>query len=235
MIVAKKTYTYEKFFSKSIEFLDALKLVVYIQSFCNKPKIGFIREKFYTNLVDLHDQEQIFKDFKSNTRNEIRKAIKDKNTIEIEDNEESFVDYYNDFALSKSLNTISLPDLKRFGQNLVITKVKNNEEVIVMHSYIIDNQIKRVRLLHSATSVTNNNRSFIGRANRFLHYKDMIYFMEKGILQYDLGGYAFNTKIKSLENINKFKDSFGGTLVENCNYYPILYLFASKIKKLFKW
>ncbi len=235
MLTVKKTYTYEKYFSEDVLFSDALKLVVYIQSFYDQRKLGFIKRKFYTKIINLSDEEQIFKDFKPNTRNEIRRAIKEGTLFEIEDNIESFIDFYNDFSKAKGLYNISFHDINRFNQNIIITKAVNKEGVLAMHSYIIDNEIKHVRLLHSSTSIKIDNKSLVGRANRFLHFKDMMYFMNSGFNQYDLGGYALNTKDISLKNINNFKDSFGGELIENSNFFPVFYIIASKLKKIIKW
>jgi lipid II:glycine glycyltransferase (peptidoglycan interpeptide bridge formation enzyme) len=50
----------------------------------------------------------------------------------------------------------------------------------------------------------------------------MLYFKEKIYLEYDFGGYAFGTSNAKLQGINKFKDSFGGELVEQSNYIPFL-------------
>jgi len=63
----------------------------------------------------------------------------------------------------------------------------------------------------------------VGRANRFLHYEDIRYFKEHGYETYDLGGYAKDTQDPKLQGINVFKESFGGTIVEQYNYYSPLY------------
>ncbi len=90
-----------------------------------------------------------------------------------------------------------------------------------------DNQIKRVRLLHSASkiySITDepSEKAMIGRANRLLHFSDMQRFKELGYEIYDFGGYAHQTNDNMLIGINNFKDSFGGQLVEESNYQSIL-------------
>ncbi len=105
-----------------------------------------------------------------------------------------------------------------------------NDSVIVMNAYILDETISRVRLLYSASHFRDiNEKSFaaiVGRANRLLHWHAISFFKENKYLIYDLGGYALGTKDKSLININKFKDGFGGELLIESKYcsYPFLFL-----------
>jgi hypothetical protein len=139
------------------------------------------------------------------------------------------------FAVSKHL-----PKLKstfyKYQSHVVITKAIYKDEDVVMHAYLFDDNFKRVRLLHSASLFRIEKdpqyRAVIGRANRLLHFKDMCYFKEKGYQEYDLGGYAHGTTDESLLKINQFKDSFGGALVEESDFSPILarvYTFFNKI------
>jgi Pyruvate/2-oxoacid:ferredoxin oxidoreductase gamma subunit len=76
------------------------------------------------------------------------------------------------------------------------------------------------------------NRNFIGRANRFLHFQDMIYFKELGFKIYDLGGYKLNTTRVDLLNVNKFKDGFRGELVEQSHYETYSLVLMKLIHKL---
>ena len=51
---------------------------------------------------------------------------------------------------------------------------------------------------------------------------DMIYFKKEGYAIYDFGGYAYGTNNPDLIGINNFKDQFGGELVEESNFSPVL-------------
>jgi hypothetical protein len=114
----------------------------------------------------------------------------------------------------------------------VITTAYFEDKPVVCHSYLIDSELKIVRLLHSASMIHDledkSFKGFVGRANRYLHYQDMVNFKEKGFLKYDFGGYALGTENVALQGINKFKDGFGGYLVEQSNYTPMLIKMISK-------
>ncbi len=77
-------------------------------------------------------------------------------------------------------------------------------------------------------------RSLVGMANRFLHFKDMTYFKDNNYMVYDFGGYAFETNDEQLKNINDFKDSFGGTLIHESDYMPLILFVIIKIKNIWK-
>ncbi len=77
--------------------------------------------------------------------------------------------------------------------------------------YFIHNICDReeARLLHSASCFREESadQSLIGRANKRLHWEDIKYFKQKGLLRYDWGG------ISDFENpngIDEFKLKFGG-------------------------
>jgi hypothetical protein len=53
----------------------------------------------------------------------------------------------------------------------------------------------------------------IGRANRLLHWKELLHFRDRGIAVYDFGGLALTPQDARLEGIDKFKRGFGGRVV----------------------
>ena len=55
----------------------------------------------------------------------------------------------------------------------------------------------------------NDYRALVGRANRWLHWRDMLRFKETGIKRYDWGGLFEDESVPERAGINKFKD-FGG-------------------------
>jgi hypothetical protein len=117
-----------------------------------------------------------------------------------------------------------------------VTKATANDETLVMHSYILDCESLRVALYKSSSSyhVEQNaaKRNFIGRANRWLHFQDINYFKSYGFKVYDFGGYAKSTLDAKLKNINNFKKSFGGSIVEESNYVSYNVLLWNRIQKL---
>lgn len=206
----------------------------YKQSAHCKPVLGYKREDFFTKVVDLtQDEKQLLAGFEKNTSYEIRRAEKEHITTSIELNVEHFKSFYNQFAKTKGLGVLN-NNINDYDESLVITKAEYEEKEVVMHSYIIDESLKRVRLFHSASLFRNivdsQTRAIIGRANRLLHFMDMKYFKKLGFMEYDLGGYAMDTRDETLCQINKFKDGFGGKLKLESDYLPYPMVLLSKIR-----
>lgn len=207
---------------------------IYKQSAYCKSIPGYRREAFYTKVINLTQDEHLLQDgFKKNTWYEVGRALRDGVITSRESSSDTFRTFYNLFAQTKNLKPISNSKLRSYGSNLVITKAIYQDLSVVMHSYVLDNDLKRVRLLHTASLYRNEDsseiRSIIGRANRLLHFRDMCYFKSLGYMEYDLGGYALNTDDKVLDGINKFKDGFGGELREESDFSPYLFVFISKL------
>ncbi|MCB2208716.1 MAG: hypothetical protein KQH67_10530 [Bacteroidetes bacterium] len=183
----------------------------------------FIKKRRFTIIVSLNeDKETLFSNFKTKTRNEIRRAIKENVEFGIETNRHNFLSFYNAFAIKKGQRTISDDSFMRL-KNLVITKASLNDNPLVMHAYLMHEENATVRLINSASTrlEKKTNNAFIGWANRFLHYQDMIYFKDRNIVQYDLGGTAHHTRKKDKHKIEAFKSEFGGTTIEEYFYESI--------------
>ena len=88
-----------------------------------------------------------------------------------------------------------------------------------------------MRILYSGSVRLDENTNSIkvGRANKFLHFKDMVHFKEQGIRTYYLGEYDMNTKSVQLKGINNFKMKFGGKIVPCYDYYSLGYIIFRKI------
>ena len=187
---------------------------------------------FYTLLIDLKQTEQeIRRGFKSNYRNEINRAIALKLSVEAEDNIPLFVDFYNRFAKEKKLDIIS-KNMKPYLSYLEVTKIIFENRVLVMHSYIMDKERKRVRLLHSATDL-NGDMKIVGYANKLLHLQDMLLFKSRGYELYDFGGINPLSKDKKVNGIDRYKKGFGGeeSIEYNSQSYMLYYL--KKLKRLY--
>jgi lipid II:glycine glycyltransferase (peptidoglycan interpeptide bridge formation enzyme) len=224
-----------------INSIDVLKVQ---QSLCKK---GFY-EDFYTLHIDLmHTEDEIFKNIAKNTKYEINRAInKDciiTKTLDAREYVDVFCEFYNKFAQTKNRYLLSKQgEIERLIENnmFVIRGAYYNEEMIVCHTYITANG--RTRLAHSASlfraSENSSYRNLVGRANRLLHWEDILYFKGKGYIIYDWGGYCMDLTDKEKQAINDFKKSFGGQLVKEYNSlvpYSLkgwLYILYQKIKTI---
>lgn len=131
----------------------------------------------------------------------------------------TFADIYARMYQSKGSDTkLNMTAVKKYleADAILFSAVWRGGEMIVFHSYICD--ATDTRLLHSASCFREESadQSMIGRANKRLHWEDILYFRKKGLLRYDWGG------ISDFENpngIDEFKLKFGG---EKITYYNIL-------------
>lgn len=206
------------------------------------PKVDIYRYKFSSELakgaysveelatleIDLsQNEDSIWANIAKNTRYEIHRA-KERDPVKVEtflergekDKQkiEQYISFFNEFAQSKDRSFIEYPDLAPFFESgtLVIRSCTDTEtdEVIVMHAYIVSDN--RARLFQSSSHFRNIDdaeyRKMSGRANRFLHWDDILFFKKGELLIYDFGGwYKGNSDLEKI-SINRFKESFGGTM-----------------------
>ncbi len=203
---------------------------------------------YKTIVNDLTETEQeIMAHFRSNVRNEIRRGKKEGFEVENYDSNKlkdctdiiiEFDKHHQTMCKQKGMpikserNTL-LAYIK--SNALAVTIAKWEGSACVYHVYVCDNEKRsRVRLLHSVSVfrelIDNAERNAVGRANRMLHYEDMVYFKTLGYAKYDWGGYSEKPEHK---NIAEFKAGFGG-YVENINRYIFACSWAAKIAVSFK-
>lgn len=236
MIVVKNLYfgipVYQKWFVETIKFLDCFKILVYKQTKIDS-SIGFIKKRMYTLISDLTISDaEIFVKFNATVKNEINRSIRENVMFNSNENIETFLFMYNEFAVYRGLNQISKKKLINLlgNKQLAITSCSIDGVVVAVHSYLLDLQLRKVRLLHSGTIRLNEgvNRAQVARANKYLHYKDMMKFKNDQFILYDWGGVTVNSELESLKGINKFKESFGGLLIQENEYQSFLYFTLSK-------
>lgn len=135
-----------------------------------------------------------------------------------------FCSIYNEFAVSKKLQKLDAKYLGLIAEAgaLDISSVSDSEgNLLVFHTHLLISQ--RARQLHSVSILPkeegSQRRNFIGRANRYLHWWDMLRFKSAGYAVYDWGGWCADSDNKTLQGINRFKEEFGGIVKKewNCN------------------
>lgn len=184
----------------------------------------------YENSLTLSDDE-IYQKISKNKRYEIRRAReRDRVTVElIEDISETdfsrYLEFYNQFALSKNLNIKNGEKEKSLIKKgmFCIAIAKDGEEVLAMHGYILDKEESRVLLYTSASTryYEKEKANLIGRANCLLHYECMLFFKQKNYKIYDFSGAYLGEENKEFINITEFKMLFGGDLASYKNGFVI--------------
>jgi len=185
---------------------------------------------FCTVVVDLSPSEEwLIAHVRNNTRYEIKRAAeRDHLTYSYWDKPgqnvvAEFCDFFDHFARLRKRPRISrsrfrtLADWKVVDLSMVS---QGSGEPLVWHAFYRCKE--RVRMLESPsrlkTTADTEERNLFGRANRYHHWQDMMRFKAEGILTYDLGGWAPNARDPEIAGINRFKEGFGGRIVENYNY-----------------
>ncbi len=186
---------------------------------------AFCRE-FYSIVLDLRqDESQLFARMKRNTRYEIRRAERsDRFLHKIGKGSDTavlsaFEDSYDQFAAEKRQEKINRMWMSTLagGELLQISQIQDETgETLVWHAYHLG--CDRATLLHSASILRAESnkalRTKVGRANRYHHWQDILYFKKLGLRTYDFGGWYEKKEDAARLNINKFKEGFGGNIVK---------------------
>lgn len=207
----------------------------------------FCESSEFTTLVTnlKQDENELFEKIEKNCRYKIRRAEREGVAFFCYDASiergvlNKAIDFYNQFVDTKEELSFKLSEswISPFLRKNAFwcTMAVKNGEILVVHIYYGDDA--RVCLWCTASLFRNENdtqkRNEIGRANRFLHWKDICFFKEKGFGVYDWGGYS--TERATAGNA-AFKKSFGGEvekgicLLMHGSLWGKLGLFYRKIK-----
>ena len=179
--------------------------------------------RYDTLIVDLQlGEDDLFGGMGKSTRYEVKRAQRDGFVAECLDAPDvqtvrEFADYYDQFAASKQLAPIYRSRLAALADAgaLTLTRVSRIAgRTVAWHAYARFRG--RAMLLNSASlfRVEDNSeaRNEIGRANRYLHWHDMLHFKSSGCTVYDLGGIDVAGRDPATTRIAAFKRGFGGDL-----------------------
>lgn len=178
--------------------------------------------EFVTLVTNLNQSEEtLYNKIEKNGRYEIRRAEREEVMFYPYDSSirrdilEEIIDFYNSFVDTKKELSFKLSYewIKPFLEQKAFwcTVAAKDGDVLAVHLYYGDNS--RIRLWYSASLFRNEDdgqkKNAIGRANRFLHWKDICFFKQVGFRTYDWGGYSAEG---DTAGNGKFKKSFGGDM-----------------------
>jgi Acetyltransferase (GNAT) domain len=221
LIILKTRYCRlaEVFYDADPGDIDA-DIVEYFQR--SRPLEGSRCRNFHTVHLDLaHDSETLFSQFSKTCRYNIRRAER-ANVQYVHWPPErqpvtEFVSLFNRFAAGKGRPPLGTARLEALAEArlLDITNANSEGEPLVWHANLCTGG--RARMLHSASlfreSDDSRYRKFLGRANRFLHWQDVLRYKDAGLRIFDLGGWYSGNEDREKLDINKFKAEFGGRIV----------------------
>jgi lipid II:glycine glycyltransferase (peptidoglycan interpeptide bridge formation enzyme) len=174
---------------------------------------------FLSLVTDLSvEQDAIMDQFGKDCRYKIRRAdtkdgLRMEFTTEPEGRLDEFRAFFDAFARLKSLQPADRQWLLAAceARQLALSSASQNDEVFVWHAHVISGHT--ARLQYSASSYRNREntyRALVGRANRWLHWREMLQFKEMGLKRYDWGGLFEDESAPERAGVNNFKKDFGG-------------------------
>lgn len=227
----------ESWFTYEPKFWDIFSLHVFLhlKNKGNK-RIPGVRD-INSHTIELNldpDKEVIFANFSKQIRQQVKIAENEGTVCYFHNEIDQFVEFFNEFAVKKDTFTTSRKKLMELGDSVKLSFAVNNGQILAAHSYLVDKEIGIVRHLHSATKRLDEqyDRNLIGRANKYLTVKDILFFKENGYKIFDFGGYAKDTTDESLKGINNYKLLFGGQVVPCLDYYSYNYWLLKKLSKM---
>jgi hypothetical protein len=179
-----------------------------------------------TILVDIRrDINALFSDCNKGCQYEIRRSrdrdgvccyALDSHNLEVMTR---FQTVYDKFANTKGLEKLDFRHFRLLveADALDISTACDKEgNPLVYHAYLA--QPPRSRLLYSVSlfraGKDSQRRNLFGRANRYLHWEDMLRFKQAGYTKYDWGGWCPDKSNVARQQINRFKEEFGGIVIK---------------------
>jgi lipid II:glycine glycyltransferase (peptidoglycan interpeptide bridge formation enzyme) len=232
-------YCYKRKFVKFIEIWNnpnekiGEKADVVIFKFINDPPLSNKYYKGYNIIFDLtKNEDELLSNINHTTRKGINRAkTKDNILCETwysmhENNDKKlieYVDFKNKANMLKNIDIMSdVSEMKLFNGNLCIRRVltRDSNTVLAVHSYIVSDSIAMGLhfVSHFRESKDGEYRNLVGRANRLLHWDDILYFKSIGLTYYNMGGWSTDKANIEQQKINEFKESFGGTITLQYSY-----------------
>ena len=211
-----------------VDFLDRFRCALY-STYLGEDTWGMSKKYGHTIHIDLtKSEEEILQGFKSNTRNEVRRAIRDNFFYAPVTDVKEFVDFYNNFAMEKSLETINEGHITKYGKNVIMFRAGVDGKTLCMHASTLDKDVNFAALLYSASVRLDEGieKKNVGFANRFLHYKEFLTFKEMGYEKYDFSGVCIDESKPERYSIGLFKKGFGGEEINSVELksYPMIFI-----------
>lgn len=126
---------------------------------------------------------------------------------------DEFRAFFDAFALQKSHTPCDYGWLVAAceARQLVLSSASRDGEALVWHAYVLYGNTAGLQYTGSCFRDRGNDyRALVGRANRWLHWKDMLRLKAMGIGRYDWGGLFEDETTPERAGINRFKRDFGG-------------------------
>lgn len=219
------------YFAQTADAPQALSPLVFFQQTSQRHPLF---KPVQTSIVDLTASvDKLSAPISKNTRYKIQRAEREGFTPRLVTRpsvEEAslYAQYYDVFARHKGLPTCNRAKLRALcaSSALLLSSISCPDgNLLAAHAYVKDESLGRVRLLYSAShfrgTQDTTERNKVGRANRLLHWYEILTLKNLGFTLYDLGGIPLDSSDPAKNSIAQFKLEFGGTpLVEYSGLLP---------------
>jgi len=214
----------EQWFEETPQDVSGYDLVVHYQK--SHPSPAWSCLYHYTILIDIDQPpKELLAQMKNGNAQQIRSALgKDRLSCVFFSSPTSdvifeFTSFFN-ANLDPGEGRKDREDLEVLAKSGILGLSKIQAEdgaTLVWHCYVCHPGQRRCRCNSSKSvkdlSGDSRSRNLLGRANRLLHYQDMLTLREMGIKWYDFGGWYPGDGDQKRANINRFKEGFGGRVV----------------------
>lgn len=198
-------------------------------NFIDSGKRNALYKRVKTLCIDLNmGEESLRKDMHRTTRYEINKAGREQLVVEHikkPTNKEvaAFTTFFNPFAKEKKIEQCREDKVRALQKSnqLVISSVYHPNGCKLASHLIIANGDRAIGLYSCSVRFSESQitPAEIGRANRYLHWQDILFFKRENYDIYDFQGLFSDENNQAHRNINKFKKGFGGSEKISYNSY----------------
>lgn len=196
--------------------------------------LGFVRYDFPTLVIDLTQElDAIWHNIRKSCRNKISRAQREGITVKINESYDEFYEINKSFREKKGLGNklvVSRDFMQKYGS--LLTSALNNEVLTGILWLEDDSNIRGLVAASKRLGASHEKANLIGFSNALLWWESIRYAKEKGIKEFDLGGYyTGKNKDDPRVGINFFKEGFGGQFTVRYHYEKV-YNKANKLARL---
>ncbi|WP_210471188.1 hypothetical protein [Sporosarcina sp. 6E9] len=227
------------FANKDFEYDSTAHVKAFSHSFVPKNNLRTLE----TLQFDLtKDENELLMDMHKTTRRQIRRAEEQGLEHVVIENPTDhdlleFQKFYNQFAKNKkthSCNSFHMKTMKLLREKnaLLLTYMKDKDEgVFCYRVYILDGTftMNLYSASHFRMADSPELKKMLSQANRYLVWKCILLFKEKGYKLYDMGGLSYD------DNIRRFKLGFGGEVVPVYWGYEANSIMGSLVLQMRNW
>ena len=243
IIITSRRFFFKKkniWFSEAPFDVEDCDVVLFFSCRKNIDRPDFEKEESPTLIIDLRsDLDEIWGNMrKKSCRYFINRAKRENIEVKMNTSYEEFMGLYSKFVKEKKFHT-TIVGKNALKKHATLFTAFHNSELLAGIILVEDSQnIKWLIGASKRLAVDKKKAILVSCANRLLVWEAIKYAKDKGLKEFDFGGYYTGSdKNDPRYRINQFKRQFGGSLVTYYNYtkyYSKLYASAKRVFELIR-